>query len=277
MPTADKLLYGLSPDWQLTTLKEGAARLLDKHLSNTCEARAAQRALLYDSVLPWIVQVRGLPRTAPAAQCHREWLMMPLPGLSGRTPREVLISQRLHIDRDLEYQQHNWISTNREPPGLPLDGPSYRSALFGSAEIIVYHRMVRELMIAFDSYFAHVRRAGGDTSVSRLAKWLTHQRDSWLQRPIAEYYDRSPAEIIEHERRRLPLVLPAEKLADCDCPICRMLASEGPLFWQLELPAYDEHFAFTFHETEQDWRREREQLAREFTEVEESQSGTPPS
>jgi hypothetical protein len=69
----------------------------------------------------------------------------------------------------------------------------------------------------------------------------------------------SPAEAIESERRRIPLVVPRDDLLiDDDCPLCQMMAeSEGPTFWHLDGCHMEEGFAFSFSKTPEEWEAER--------------------
>jgi hypothetical protein len=92
-----------------------------------------------------------------------------------------------------------------------------------------------------------------------LAALLDH-RDRWLDNR-SRYNDarQTPAELIELERTRMPLVEEFTPL-DCECPLCAAMAAEGALTasWcdtsELEM---EDDFAFSLALTRQEWELDR--------------------
>jgi len=104
-------------------------------------------------------------------------------------------------------------------------------------------------------------------SVSRLE---VIKRD-WLENPNEDSAGRTPANIIDSERRRLPLTLSrGEMIVDEDCYTCMMMASDptmGPGFMHFDGSHMDDEFAFSFLRTREEWdeeNRRREQFNQEF-------------
>ena len=83
---------------------------------------------------------------------------------------------------------------------------------------------------------------------------LENNRRVWLSTPQEDLQGFSPEEVIERERQRLPLAVSGEAaMADCDCPLCQMMAESGPVFWNLDGSHMDEDFAFSFCRTYEEW------------------------
>ncbi|HKO44866.1 MAG TPA: hypothetical protein VJU84_16425 [Pyrinomonadaceae bacterium] len=95
---------------------------------------------------------------------------------------------------------------------------------------------------------------------------------TWLDTPQPNYDNRTPAIIIDNERRRLPITMTPEQLMiDEDCECCQMLARDAangePTFWHLDGCNMEEEFAFSWCLTIQEWeaeQRRHEELGLEF-------------
>ncbi len=101
-------------------------------------------------------------------------------------------------------------------------------------------------------------------SVSDETERLDHLKNTWLEAPY-EQQRKSPALIIDWERRRIPMaVSPTEAIVDEDCPICQAMAEdlETPMFWGLDTAHFDDRFEFSSFETREEW--EEEQRRQEF-------------
>jgi hypothetical protein len=99
---------------------------------------------------------------------------------------------------------------------------------------------------------------------------LSKLRDEWLRTPDSEIARRTPLEVIDHERRRVNLVMSSEEiLIDENCPCCVALAEDfdNPMFWFLDGCNMEDRFEFSTFKTLEEWeadQREREKFSREF-------------
>ena len=197
---------------------------------------------------------------------HARWLMTARADLRGWSPREVLLEKREFVDFDLQGRELQWAFTKEVPPPLPLNSRAYRYAGFGTHEIVVYYGLVRHLLGAcFECVKATESR-----SVAAAIESLAELKSRWLESSDGECGGRTRAQIIECERRRLPLVMSAhDALIDEDCRMCVGLSEDfdTPGFWHLDGSGVDEGFAFSFHRTEEEYEaeeREREEFHRRF-------------
>ncbi|MBS1794715.1 MAG: hypothetical protein JSS81_12720 [Acidobacteria bacterium] len=244
------LPYELSDDWKF------ARSLPAFEFLRTAERRKrAERApfdarrVLFGTPLFEFLAAAAADEEPSAAAIHARWLMTPRSDLGGKTPRELLLEKRDFISSDLHYRSLQWSFTKVCPPPLSIESAAFRFAGFGTHEIVVYHRLIRFLLDEC--------AAGGAPEPARLEKLAA----VWLNAPQADFSDRAPAAIVEAERRRLNLTVPAhEALIDDDCEICRLIAADfdTPLFWFLdgaELEA--EGFEFSFYRTRAEWDEEQ--------------------
>lgn len=197
---------------------------------------------------------------------HATWLTTPRANLQLRSPRDVLLERQDFIDFDLHTRALQWSLLNEGPPCLARDSFAYRFAGFGTHEWVVYYDLVRHLL----------RRAielecpDFGTAMRKLEEVKTN----WLESGNAEYDGRTPAVIIDNERKRLPEALSAAQLIideNCDC--CRMIAQEaqlgfGPGFWHLDGSHMEEEFAFSSCKTVEEWEAELQQREKSYREFE---------
>jgi hypothetical protein len=200
------------------------------------------------------------------SKIHAAWLMTPRKDLRDRSPREILLEKREFIDRDLESRSLQWSIQGEGPPCLPHDSFAYRFAGFGTHEWVVYYDLVRHL-------FAKAGRLNVSDS-DALVRRLEQAKRDWLENGDGEYEGKTPANIIENERRRLPQAMtPQELIIDENCDICRMSALEaemgyGPGFWHLDGSHMDDDFAFSSCLTREEWEaenRHREEMMLEIS------------
>ena len=209
------------------------------------------REVLYDRLVEAIAET-GPREMSGVRSWQRRWLLTPRDDLDGRSPRDVLLFGCRHVAQDIEDQQQNWanLATHRETAAT--DAMSYRCAFLGPTEVALYHRMVRHLL----------QRACHDSLAASAAQHRTSQlasiQASWLSTPDDRLRDQPPRALIDRERCRLPLVEPGDSLRDCDCPLCRLMAGEGPSFWFLHLPPIDREFLYSQCRTEEEWKTEQE-------------------
>jgi hypothetical protein len=211
---------------------------------------------------------------------HARWLMTPRDDLRGQSPRELLLAKKEFIDFDLNTRALQWSLMGEGPPCLGEQSFSYRFGGFGTHEWVVYYDLVRHLLWSAVTS-QRLDREGGqsagpifnvadcedDTQLSRLERIKTN----WLQNPQPDYEGKTPANIIENERRRLPHALSKdEMIIDDDCYTCVMMANDpnmGPAFWRLDGSHMDDDFAFSDSLTLGEWEAEnhsREEFNKEF-------------
>jgi hypothetical protein len=103
--------------------------------------------------------------------------------------------------------------------------------------------------------------------------WLEQVKQTWLEKPDSDSGGRAPVNIIESERRRLPLALrPSDLIIDDDCPICVTSAQEaaagiGVGFQHFDGSHMDDDFAFSLFNTREAWEEENrrvEEFNRDF-------------
>ena len=192
------------------------------------------------------------------ARIHERWLMTAREDLRGQTPREVLFAKREFIDFDLHSRALQWSFTKVCPPALPLDSYAYKFAGIGTHEWVVYYYLIRYLLEECSG------QAAPDVEL------LERLKEAWLNQPDAEFSGRTPARIIEQERRRMNITMSAhECIIDEDCELCQMMAADfdTPMFWHLDGCNMDEGFAFSFYETRDEYEAEErryEEFNKEF-------------
>jgi hypothetical protein len=127
---------------------------------------------------------------------------------------------------------------------------------------VIYYDLVRHLLWAIvqRSDFASgafMTPPGFENEIARLEE-LKYQ---WLEQPQEDYSHRTPAILIDNERRRLPIALTAEEMIiDPDCPACQIMAQDtlegGPGFWHLDGSHMEDEFAFSWVRTPKEWQEE---------------------
>lgn len=201
------------------------------------------------------------------AEIHARWLMTPRKDLAGRTPRDVLLEKRDFLVWDLQDRCEGWTRLGECPPPLSTDSAAYRFAGFGPHENYVYYDLLRHLIGKCRERLVALN-AGPDAPLSlqmEIAEWLNGEKNAWLHAPQGEFSGRTPAKLIENERRRIPEASTgAEAAVDDDCPLCRMMADDsGPYFWHLDGCNNDDDFPFSSHPTRAAWEKQQAEW-REF-------------
>jgi len=227
------------------------------------------RGVLYGRALLEFVALeclaaRGSNDEELVTKIHAKWLMTAREDLRGRTPREVLLEKQEFIDFDLHSRALQWSFTKECPPPLSSNSNAYRFSGFGTHEIVVYYDLVRYLL---GECFEDAQKSFGlDAEIERLEKL----KADWLDAPNRDYDGRRPSHIIEWERKRANLTMPAtEYVIDEDCEMCEALAVEfdTPMFWHLDGSNMDEGFVFSFDKTREEFEAEErrwEEFNREF-------------
>lgn len=262
---ADWLFRLAGDDWQAVVAARASARAaarrvdaravlfgrpLLEHLANSVLAAAAQGA------------VDGEREPALTRTIHADWLLTERADLGGRTPRAVLLANRGRIGWDLQHRSEQWSMQGHAAPALPPDSTAYRLGGFGTTEVVLYFDLVRALLAEACELTRQEPRPPQLWLVERLAGF----RDGWLHEPNEETGPfLPPAELIEAERRRMPVTSDGSHL-DCDCPICQAQAEGafGPAFLcfdghHLEL---EDEFAFSLCGTREEWDQQQEEYRR---------------
>ena len=221
------------------------------------------------------------------SRIHALWLMTPREDLGGSSPRDVMLARQDFIDFDLHTRSMQWSLLDEGPPCLSTDSFAYRFAGFGTHEWIIYYDLVRHLLwTALNVRQTSVCREPGvidqakfvenstDTGIDSEITQLNQLKTAWLEQPQPDYDGRTPAILIDNERKRLPIALrPRDMIVDDDCPVCQMFGDEtSPLgmgvgFWHLDGCNMDEDFAFSDYPTREEWEAEnhrREEFSKEF-------------
>jgi len=267
-----ELGYVLADDWLLLKrIDSFACASARRRAERNAAGRHDDRKVLYDACPEFLAaavfrcqdEIRAADDEALhglVREIHVRWLMTPRDDLAGASPRDRLINERHeHLEDDLQCQQTRWSRVGSSPPGIPRDSSAYRYAGFGRHEIVLYHELVRELAIDCAERVRDCPLTAADVpgEVDRLSMRL----QQWLHDPQPEeLIGKTPAAVIDRERRRLPECVSGEAaMIDCDCPICQMMAdgSLGPTFWGLDGSHLDDDFAFSFHQSYDEWKAEQ--------------------
>lgn len=194
-------------------------------------------------------------------EIHAKWLMTPRGDLRGKTPREIMFEKRKFVDFDLFSRETQWSFTGICPPPVLEKFAAYKFAGFGSHEIVTYYDLFRHLLEkGWDR-----RKDGFDLRSEHLEVLMAE----WMKTP--EDFCRTPEDIIDCERKRIPLVMKAgEDIVDEDCPACVGLSEilDTPGFWHIDGCNMDDRFEFSFCETREEWeaeQREYEEYSRNYS------------
>lgn len=204
--------------------------------------------------------VPELIREAIIKEIHSQWLTTPRDDLRGKSPRELLLEKQDFIDYDLHTRSLQWSFQGEGPPCLGLDSFAYRFAGFGTHEWVIYYDLVRQLI---GKAFEHGQQSG--------IECLEEFKRDWLENPQPDYGERTPAILIQSERRRLPITISGRELIiDEACPMCQMMASETEsgrevTFWHLDGSHMDDEFVFSPFLTRDEWDADRREW-KAFTE-----------
>ena len=169
--------------------------------------------------------------------------------------------KRNFIDADLQSRELQWSFVGNPAPCLRRDSTAYRFAGFGTHETVMYYELLRLLL---SECWKRVTE-GKDVDITDEVARLEQIKAYWLQCPQPDLEGKNPAYVLECERRRLPLIVPADKaVIDEDCPLCQAMAEEfTPMFWHLDGCNMDNDFPFSFYRTRSEWEEE-ERRQKEF-------------
>ncbi|MEZ5306171.1 MAG: hypothetical protein R2684_03380 [Pyrinomonadaceae bacterium] len=207
---------------------------------------------LFDFLASRLLKLDSDPTGDETRKIHKDWLLAPLSELAGDTPRQALLRQRDFIDFDLHARSLQWSFLKSPPAEIPEESVGYRFAGFGTHENVVYYDFVRHLIC--EAFPIWLREDAG--SRPSLDAHFSTSITEWLSAENPEYSNRTPAMIIDYERRRKNIVLnPSECIIDENCPICMEMAAmfDTPMFWFLDGSHCDDEFVFSPFGTEDEW------------------------
>jgi len=276
--------YQLSGEWQVS---HGCDSWRDtaQHLRSEREKRPridARQVLYGRPLLEFIVRemgkARGLTGSSAVKKVHADWLLAVREDLAARAPRDVLLERRDLLARDLRSREFQWMMSGECPPGLDDESAAYKYAGFGMHEIVNYYDLVRHLLWECRERIEQEGELNRADEILRLGRL----QEAWLASPNPDFHGRSPAGVINNERRRIPEVgADDEEGIDPDCPCCQMMTEDfGPYFWHLDGSQMDNEFAFSTYRSLEEWEEERlcwQEFDREFDEEQErrQQEGRP--
>ncbi len=194
----------------------------------------------------------GVTPADAVAEIHARWLMTARDDLAGRSPRSWLLARRERVDSELWDRQRQWSLLLKPTTPIPRRSSVYRSASFGTHEVVLYYDLVRDLLTAGAAALLT------DPTVTRggLEAALHRRRDVWLTQPrVEDLSGEAPVDVIDRERTRLPWTIDKSGAdLDCDCPFCRdLLEHDSPMFSHLDAGQLDPEWPFALTEDFRDW------------------------
>ncbi len=181
---------------------------------------------------------------------HEQWLWLPREEWGGDCIRDKLIEKIDFLRKDMDNRCQYWSKLGDPPVPLAESSVAYRYSGFGTNEFILYFDYVRHLLTQSWKWIALEEPDLNLDNKSELLERLREEAERWLHEPLEEFHGRSPVDMIDLERRRMPGVLTDSELAmDCDCPICQSMAGLPMItFWQLDGSHLEENQAFQMEE-----------------------------
>lgn len=267
----DLVSYRLSDRWLAASGAESDGAIAERRrMIDADQPRIDVRQVLYgpamrDFLVSRMAELRSCEAEDAVRQVHAEWLTTVRDDLGGLAPRDVMLADHKFMDFDLQYRAFQWSAAGRCPPGLDPGAAAYRHSGFGTHEIVLYYDLLRELL---GSSRERLERQEALDHRDELLR-LEELQQAWLESSAAGHFGRSPATLIDNQRRRIPEAgTGADAAVDPDCPCCQMMIEEmGPFFLHLDGSEMDDEFAFSFCRTYQEWQEEQERwekLTREF-------------
>lgn len=258
-PTDVWLPYRLTGDWLFLDSVAEYEGISDRRSAERLAVQPLDaRPVLFGAITEFVaiqcLAARELCMEDPVPEIHAKWLMTPRDDLRGLSPREVILMKTDDIDLDLRLRELQWSFLNEPAPCLKPESSAYRFAGFGTHSVVIYYNLVRFLIT--DCWL----RVMGEKDISlkdEIAR-LEQIKTDWLKSPQPDSLGKSPAWILENERKRLPWIATAEdSILDEDCPLCQEMAKElPPGFWHLDGCNMDDAFPFSFCRTRDEWEEE---------------------
>ncbi|MFT5523737.1 MAG: hypothetical protein ACI9HK_001685 [Pirellulaceae bacterium] len=212
--------------------------------------RLEMRSVLYDTFVEFaLAEAQRAGDKFDVVETHKKWLVTKRSDLLSKSPRDWLIFNYDHLQRDLGAQESFWLARKKQPPVIDVKSNAFRYAFFGPHEFVTYYEMCRHVL----EWLADIEPQPRNEITLEL---VVGERNSWLNTLHNGFV---PSYVIHQERKRFPLINHEEQ-DNHDCPICRMTGSHGFGFWHLFGEAMDFDFEFTPCKTRDDWELHYEYL-----------------
>ncbi|MBL8872109.1 MAG: hypothetical protein JNK90_20215, partial [Planctomycetaceae bacterium] len=176
--------------------------------------------------------------------------------LGDTSPRSYMLASLETIDADIWSRQEQWSLTGECPLPLAVNSFAHKAANLGSQEYFIYQYMIEFILeccvVRLPSFLK--RPAPSWDFVAERQK-IRKQVDDWMLQPLDDFRGRTPRQLIDLERRRIPMTLTREEtIIDCDCPLCNLMADmPGPSFWSLDGSGLPFEYAFSTFTSESEW------------------------
>lgn len=167
--------YHLSDEWEINCWKKSWREACEQRRESRRVWLRDGRKILYEElsaglIVAWRHETQmsncgdasqtSLTQLAESAQCklsdrslgslisriHARWLLTPIEGLQGRTPRDLLVDHVEHIGLDRGQRIDQSIATGRSFDELSSSSPAYTGPYIGPLELIFYHQLVETLI-----------------------------------------------------------------------------------------------------------------------------------
>lgn len=266
-----KIRYQLPSDWMIHSSTDKWSTYNDRRAQRFSHLQRNARHFVYgDAMLDFFIDrcyhSDDLRRhvvlhdpTNTYALCkrmHLEWLQTPQNALGGLSPREFMIDEVECIDADLWSRQEQWAVTGTCPLTLAEDSFAYTHAPMGSQEFYVYQYLIEFILECCVVRLPKVMKQPNESwdLVTERIK-IRELVDDWMQQPQDDFRGRTPKQIIDMERKRIPLTLSREEtIIDCDCPLCNLMADlPGPAFWGIDGSGLPFEYPFSTFKSEEEW------------------------
>ncbi len=262
--------YHLADHWEITSgIDDWQGLAQGRREEFAGKPRIDAREVLFNKFYQYAVEMclraAADGQANPIVSIHRNWLLTPRDDLAGQAPRDVLVADRHHLDMDLQHREFQWGESKQCPPGIPETAAAYRFGGLGTHHWVIHYEFAR--FVLGQCWSSLQQRP--DLRAAEETHRLKREGKTWLQSRHPDWKGFSPVQIMERERRRLPLILSGQDVvADDDCPLCQVMAdSANPFFWHFDGCEMEDEFVFSSSVTREQWDEEQERserLQREF-------------
>ena len=263
--------YHLPLDWSIhPSIEQWPTHLESRSLRRTALDRKPREFIYGDAMLDFFVErcfrsealrkhveLKDPGNTYEICkQFHIEWLMTNQPALGDTSPRSYMLASLETIDADIWSRQEQWSLTGECPLPLAVNSFAHKHANLGSQEYFIYQYMIEFILeccvVRLPSF---LKRPAPSWDFVAERKKIRKQVDDWMLQPLDDFRGRTPRQLIDLERRRIPMTLTRqETIIDCDCPLCNLMADmPGPSFWSLDGSGLPFEYAFSTFTSESEW------------------------
>lgn len=269
--TGLNIRYKLPSDWLIIDSLDQWPRHIPRREERLSRIARNPRALIYgDELYNFVIERcfsseelrQHLELQDPSStyefckKLHIQWLQTPQAALGDLSPREYMVSQIEEVDSNLWSRQEQWGLTSTCPQPRSENCFAYEHGPMGSQEYLVYQYMMEFLLERCVVRLEEIRNSKIDWDLFSERARLKNMVNEWRDTLQDDFRNRSPAYIIDMERKLVPMTLSREEtIIDCDCPLCNLMADlPGPAFWGLDGSGLPMEFEFSTMRTEQEWK-----------------------